>query len=200
MQPLAIDPRILRTLLGPEINVIPGRALMARVVVADGGGRGSLTIAGFLLEAELPKDVRTGQDLRLIVRDVTPERVLLSLSDEHPAAPQPAAPTPPPPVPVPLPGGGAVTVTERDGGGAGSRSPEAHRLTLRYEAPELGSIDLNFQLDPAGLRLAVTVTPGASLELARANADTLRQALADVLQRAVAVTVTPRRQPVDLYA
>jgi hypothetical protein len=46
----------------------------------------------------------------------------------------------------------------------------------------------------------VTVAPGASLELARADADTLRQALADVLQRAVAVTVTPRRQPVDLYA
>ena len=200
MQPLAIDPRILRTLLGPEINVIPGRALMARVVVADGGGRGSLSIAGFLLEAELPTDVRTGQDLRLIVRDVTPGRVLLSLSDEHQAPSQPTVPTPPPPVPVPLPGGGAVSVTERDAGGAGNRSPEAHSLTLRYEAPELGSVDLNFQLDPGALRLGVTVAPGASLELARADADTLRQALADVLQRAVAVTVTPRRQPVDLYA
>jgi hypothetical protein len=200
MQPLAIDPRILRTLLAPEINVIPGRALMARVVVADGSGRGSLSIAGFLLEAELPKDVRTGQDLRLIVRDVTPERVLLSLSDDHQAPPQPAVPTQPPPVPVPLPGGGAVSVTEREAGGTGSRSPETHTLTLRYEAPELGSVDLNFQLDPGALRLGVTVAPGASLEMARADADTLRQALADVLQRAVAVTVAPRRQPLDLYA
>jgi hypothetical protein len=199
MQPLAIDLRILRTLLAPEINVIPGRALMARVVAADGSGRGSLSIAGFLLEAELPKDVRSGQDLRLIVRDVTPERVLLGLSEEHQAA-APAVPTPPPPVSVPLPGGGAVSVTEREAGGRPGRSPEAQSLTLRYEAPELGGVDLHFQLDPAALRLGVAVAPGASLEAARADADTLRQALAGALERAVAVTITPRRQPVDVYA
>ena len=153
MQPLAIDPGVLRTLLAPEIKVVPGRALMARVVLADGSGRGSLSIAGFLLEAELPPDVRTGQDLRLIVRDVSPERVLLSLSEQHQPAP----------------------------------------------APALGAVDLRFTLDPNTMTLSVMVPP-AALGAARAAAENLRGALVGALGRSVSVTITPRREPVDVYA
>jgi hypothetical protein len=57
MQPLAIDLQLLRSLLLPEMRIVPGRALMARVVNADGNGRGSISIAGYLLDAELPKHV-----------------------------------------------------------------------------------------------------------------------------------------------
>lgn len=201
MQPLAIDPRILRTLLAPEIKVLPGRALMARVVLADGSGRGSLSIAGFLLEAELPPDVRTGQDLRLIVRDVSPDRVLLSLSEPHQPAPAPPPATPPPPPPaVPLPGGGSLQVTERDAGRASAPgSSRPHTLALRYDAPALGAVDLRFALDPSTMTLAVTVAP-ASLAAARAAADELRRTLADTLGRSVSVTISPRREPVDVYA
>ncbi|HZE04695.1 MAG TPA: hypothetical protein VE127_05700, partial [Solirubrobacteraceae bacterium] len=190
MQPLAIDPRILRTLLAPEIKVVPGRALMARVVQADGSGRGSLSIAGFLLEAELPPDVRTGQDLRLIVRDVSPDRVLLSLSEQHQPAPAPPPATPPPPPPaVPLPGGGSLQVTERDAAAASAGgSPRPHTVALRYDAPALGAVDLRFALDPSTMTLAVTVAPG-SLDAARAAAEDLRRTLADSLGRSVSVTV-----------
>ncbi len=199
MQPLAVDPRVLRAVLGTEIKVMPGRALMARVVAADGRGRGSLSIAGFLVEAELPKDVRAGSDLRLIVREVTRERVLLSLSEGH--TPSAAQPVPPAPMTtIPLPGGATLQVTERDARGESPASPESHTLAVRFRAPALGDVDLRLALDPATLTLAVTVDPGMAMELARADADTLRRGLTDALNRAVSVTVAPRRRPLDVYA
>src|ERR1700761_7599758 len=82
--PLAISPHALRVLVGPDIKIVPGRALMARVVQAQQpGGKGSLAIAGYLLDAELPENVQTGDDLRLVVKDVSAERVLLTVTDAH---------------------------------------------------------------------------------------------------------------------
>jgi hypothetical protein len=195
---MSVDFRVLRTLLTPEINIVPGRAMMARVVVADSSGRGSLSIAGYLLDAELPSNVKAGDDLRLVVRDVNPERVLLAISDGQPAA----VPVPVPlaaPVTIPLPGGGNVQVTERDADGAQSASSDAHALSLRYDSPALGPIDLRFELDPTSLRLGVTVAPRA-LAAAQSDSDDLRQGLADELQRAVSLTVSARREPLDIYA
>jgi hypothetical protein len=40
----------------------------------------------------------------------------------------------------------------------------------------------------------------ASLALAQGDADSLRQALSQQLGRPVTVTVTPRREPIDVYA
>ncbi len=201
MQPLAVDPRVLRAVLGTEIKIMPGRALMARVVVADGGGRGSLSIAGFLVDAELPKDVRAGEDLRLTVREVSPERVVLSLSDEHQSAmPPPATPDLPISVPVPLPGGASLTVMEREARAGAAATPGSHTLTLRVQMPALGDVDLRFALDAGAVALGVTIDPGAPLEQAQGQAPALRAALADAVQRAATVTVTPRRQPLDVYA
>jgi hypothetical protein len=200
MQPMAVDFRVLRTLLTPEINIVVGRAMMARVVLADGSGRGSLSIAGYLLEAELPTNVKAGDDLRLVVRDVNAERVLLGISDAH--AETAPVPVPVPlaaPVTIPLPGGGNLQVTERDADGTQAASPGAHTLSLRYDAPALGPIDVRFELDPTSLRLGVTVAPSA-LAPAQSGSDDLRQALADELQRLISVTVSARREPVDVYA
>ena len=207
MQLLAIDPRILRTLVGPDITVVPGRAMMARVVAANPGGRGTLSIAGYLLEAELPEEIQTGMDLRLLVRDVTPERVVLSVADDHaPTDPAPAARDPAPaPTPsaadiaVPLPGGGTVRVTDREARGGG-RSSDSGALTLRYETRALGAMDLRLQLDPASLRVTVTVSRGTPLELAQSGSEELRQALSAELRRTATVTVLPRHEPIDLYA
>jgi hypothetical protein len=206
MQPLAVELRILRTLLTPDVRIATGRAIMARVVSADGGGRGSLSIAGFVVEAELPKHVRAGEDLRLVVRDVSAERVLLSLSD--PANP-PGTPVPtmtgmplaePPAPPVALPGGGTVQVTERDHGSADGSSPDSHSLTLRYDAPALGAVDLRFELDPSSLRVTVAVRPGDPLTAAQSDAGRLRAALGDTVGRAISVNVSARREPLDVYA
>jgi hypothetical protein len=196
MEPLAVDLRILRSLLLPEMRIVPGRALMARVVNADGNGRGALSIAGYLLDAELPKHVAAGQDLRLVVREVSAERVLLAIA--HPDAQPP--PAPPPAPAVPLPGGGTIRVQEEDapGGGTGA-SADTHSVALRYDAPALGPVDLRFELDPGGLRLAITVSP-AALDAARGDAGPLQTALATAVGADAAVTVTARREPLDVYA
>jgi hypothetical protein len=217
--PLAINPQALRVLVGPDIKIVPGRALMARVVQAPPGQKGSLSIAGYLVDAELPENVQAGQDLRLVIRDVNAERVLLAITDPHeaPHAPegqpaqqgpqaqpvhgQPADPSLAAQPPVPLPGGGNVQVTERDAGGAGGQPGDHQNVVLRYDAPALGSVDLRFQLDAGALRVAVTLPAAQPLQAAQAGAESLRQALlAAVPGRAVSVTVAPRREPLDLYA
>jgi hypothetical protein len=224
--PLAINPQALRVLVGPDIKLVPGRAVMARVVQAPTGQKGSLSIAGYLLDAELPENVQAGQDLRLVIRDVTPERVLLAITDPHEAEhsehappseqaapgeqvpPAPHAQSPDPALtaqggwgPVPLPGGGDVRVTERDAGGAGEQAGDRRNVLLRYNAQALGSVDLRFQMDAGALSLGVTLPAGQPLELAQAGAESLRQALLEAVPgRAVSVTVSPRREPLDLYA
>jgi hypothetical protein len=166
---------------------------MARVVRADPGtGRGALSIAGAVLEAELPKQVRAGQDIRLVVREVSAERVVLSMSDD-------AAIAPPPP-PVPLPGGGTVRVTERDATGQGGSQGEGHTVALRYDAPTLGAVDLRLQLDAGSLRVTATLAQGEPVTLAQAESDGLRQTLAGSTDRAVTVTVEARHEPLEVYA
>lgn len=203
IQPLAVDPRVLRTLLPTDIKIVVGRALMARVVAAGAQGRGTLSIAGFAVQAQLPRDVRAGEDLRLVVRDVSAERVLLTISDDRPGSPAPATPAAPLPglePPIPLPGGASVQVAERDARPTGDPGTgEAHTLALRYQAPTIGAVDLRFALEPGSLRLTVSVAPGA-LALAQTQAQDLRAALSAQLGRAVSITIAARREPLDVYA
>lgn len=192
MGPIAVDIRLIRAMLGPGIRIVPGRALMARVVAAQSPGRGSLSIAGVVIEAELPKHVRAGQDLRLVVREVSAQRVVLGLSDQPIAAPPAPA--------VPLPGAATVRVTEREQGSQGGQGGGAHSVTLRYEAPTLGALDLRFDLDPSSLRVTVTAAAGMAFERTSAEADALREALAGSVGRPTTVSVAPRREPLDVYA
>ncbi len=197
MDPINVDIRLIKAVLGAELRIAPGRALMARVVTADGLGRGSLNIAGAVIDAALPKDIQAGEELRLTVRHVDPERVELSLSDRSPPPASANA--------APLPGGGTLRVSERDAGGSGGRgsggsSTDLHTLTLRYDAPALGAVDLRFELDPETLRVSTTVAAGAPYDLALDNAGDLRDALTEALGRPVTVDVSPRREPLDVYA
>jgi hypothetical protein len=197
MDPIAVDVRLIKAVLGTELKIAPGRVLMARVASADGNGRGSLNIAGTTLEAELPKDVQAGQELRLTVRHVSPDRVELSMSDPSAASAQAAQA-------ATLPGGGALRVTERDSGSGtgsgGSSGSDRHTLSLRYDAPALGAVDLHFELDPESLRLTATFAAGDPHDRALDAAGDLQAALADALGRPVAVEVNSRREPLDVYA
>jgi hypothetical protein len=199
MDPIAVDIRLIRAVLGAELRVAPGRALMARVVSADGFGRGSLSIAGALIEAKLPPGVQAGEDLRLLVRHVSPEQVVLSMSAEAGAGAASVQ------APVELPGGGRVRVTERDadsdpatGSGAGTGR---HVLALAYDASALGTVELRFELDPQSLRVNATLSAGDPAARATDAAAELRDALAEALGgRPVTVQITPRHEPLDVYA
>jgi hypothetical protein len=192
MEAIAVDVRLVSALLGTELRISPGRALMARVVAVDPSGRGTLNIAGTTIDAELPRHVQAGQELRLIVREATPEKVVLSLSDQA-AAPATAT--------VPLPGAGSLRVTEQEPDKPGGReAPDACVLALRYDAPTLGAVDFRFELAPSSLRLAVTLAAGDPVLRAQAGADELGAALLESLGRSVSVTVSARREPIDVYA
>jgi hypothetical protein len=196
MDPIAVDIRLIRAVVGAEMRIAPGRGLMARVVTADAAGRGSLSIAGTLIDAKLPKGVRAGQELRLTVRDVNAERIVLTLSDRNmPASPAAVHA-------APMPGGGTVQVGERDPGGpgGGGATPDRHSLALVYDAPALGPVDLRFELDPQTLRLSATFSAGEPVQHAQAAAGALRDALSDALGRPVNVEISTRREPLDLYA
>jgi hypothetical protein len=193
MDPIAVDIRLIKAVLGSELRIAPGRALMARVVNTDGHGRGVITIAGEPLEAALPEHVQSGQELKLVVRQATPERVVLGLADQLPN-PQAAE--------VPLPGGGSVRITDDDPGspGRGGARPGTHTLSLRYDAPALGPVDLRFELTPASLKLTAALVPGQPLQAAQARATELQEALQAAVEQNVSVVVEPRHEPFDLYA
>jgi hypothetical protein len=197
MDPIAVDIRLIRAILGAELRVAVGRGLMARVVNVNPGGRGTLSIAGMPVDAKLPPGVQAGQDLRLVVRHVSPQQVVLGLSGEAGAAvAQPQAA-------VELPGGGHVRVTERDADPQRTSAPATgrHVLSLAYDAPALGTVDLRFELDPQSLRVNVTLAAGAPAASAGHAAGELREALSEALSgRPVTVEITPRREPLDVYA
>jgi hypothetical protein len=71
---------------------------------------------------------------------------------------------------------------------------------LTYETPTLGAVDLRFVLDAGSLKLAVTVPAGQTHGLAQNRAAELRQRLSDQLHRPVELVISPRREPLDVYA
>ncbi len=195
MQPLAVEASLLRAVLSTDVKLAIGRELMVRVASVNSQGRGVLSLAGMLLEAELPDNVRAGQELRLQVRELTPEKVVLAIKEE----PEAPALVPVDPPRVPLPGGGSVKVAERDAGGSLAAGDQAHTLTLRYDAPNLGAIDLSFTLTSGALALTVAVAPGA-YESADEQSSLLQSTLTAAVERPATVTVVPRREPVEVFA
>lgn len=171
----------------PELVLRPGGTLAARVV-----DRSSISIAGIVLAATLPDDVAAGETLRLRIEEATPERLLLRVLDETPQAPPGAA--------LPLPDGthARVRVEERDAGDErGGRPPS---VTLAYESPALGRIDLRLELPPGGVTASVGAAAGRPAARAEAAAGELRSALAQATGREAQVRVSPRHDPFEAYA
>jgi hypothetical protein len=189
---LLIDPALLRAQI-PELAIRPGMTLAARVAERH-GSRGLITIAGAPLAAELPEHVRAGDTLRLHVTETSADRVVMRLMDEGPAPPQPTA------VPVPLPGGrqAHLLVDEREADGR--RAGERAAVTISYRSPRLGAIDFRLGLEGGALTAHVKATAGAPHELALEQAEALREALARATGKPVQLSVSPRHDPLDVYA
>lgn len=193
MQPLSISllfPRLLEEL--PELHIVPGRVLAARVVETSPAGRGTLSIAGQLIEAQLPEHLKAGQTVQLTVKDISGERILMSLNQQ--ALPTPVA------AGVPLPGGGRLQVfdppEETESGPAAARTGS---FTLRYDAPTLGPVDLHFMFDRDSVQLTVGAKDGTPFSLVRSELAELRQELQHRTGLEVTVTALARHDPVEVY-
>ncbi len=195
MEPLAVDLNLLRAVLTPDLQIDVGKLLMVRIASVESSGRGMLSLAGMLLEAELPEGVSTGQELKLVVREITPEKVVLSIQND----PQAAIPLLSAAL-IPL-AAGSLEVRERGGGRSTKRADGSHSLKLRYDAPNFGALDMHFVLDPqGGLQLAVVVPVGDALNDAQAAAPRLQQNLVEATNRSVILSVAGRYEPLEVFA
>jgi hypothetical protein len=164
---------LLRTVLsGPALR--PGAVLAARVLE-----NGLLSLAGVRVQASLPDDVQPGDALRLRVKELGPERIVLQVVPDPP----PAATSV-----VALPGGATVRIVA-DAERAGARGA-GRAVVLRYDSPALGRLDMH--LSTAGA--TVHATEGPPADAARAAAGDLATALG------APVAVVGRRSALDARA
>jgi hypothetical protein len=187
-----LDPAVLRAAI-PELVLRPGMTLAARVAERH-GSRGLLMIASSALAAELPEEVKAGDTLRLRVVEAGPERVVMCLVGDAQHVQQPTV------VPVPLPGGQQAEIRADEREAQGRRSGGQAALAITYRSPRLGAIDFRFALEGSALIAHVKAAQGPAHELAAGRADELRKALSQATGRAVQLTVSPRHDPLDVYA
>jgi hypothetical protein len=189
-----VDPVVsVKTLLlqaqMPELTLRPGASVMARVA-SRGEQHGVIVLAGIPLTAQLPEGVEAGATLKLHVDEVTPERVVLRMDAQSAAAM--AAPPPPP------------RQEARVEGEPPRRNPamgeDGVALNLSFQSTALGRLDLRIDLGSGRVHVGVEAPPGHAYELADAGAERLRAQLDAATGLRSAVQVTPRREPLDLYA
>ena len=193
---LQLEAALLRRQM-PDLLLRPGMTLFARVSERS-GQHGIIVLAGSPLVAQLPDSVAAGDKLRLLVEDTRGERVTMKLVQEQPTAP-PTNPT----VGLPMPDGSSarLTVEDQDEQGEGGRDdPEHASISLSYETSGLGSVGLVLSLVPGGVRVSAELAAGRPFDLASEASDELRDRLAAATGRVAEVVVTPRREPLDLYA
>ncbi len=196
MIPVSLDVALLKLAL-PELVLRPGMSVVARVASrGEGNNTASLVLAGALLKATVPDEVRAGDVLRLSVAETSAERVVFKLESGQAPPPQvidqPVVAQPPPQAD---PRG-----ADADGGGEGRQGdPDRPSVALAYETPALGRLDLRIERGPEGVVVSVTAPAGA-YALAHARATPLREALEAKLGVPAAVRVLPRREPFDAYA
>jgi hypothetical protein len=187
---VAVKTLLLQTQL-PDITLRPGTSVVARVL-SRGPDHGVLVIAGIPLAAQLPTEIgRTGETLRLSVADVTPERVTLQLEQVVPPAAQPP----------PTPSQSARVRVEDEPRTVRVGGEERSSVALSFHSDALGRLDLRLEL-VAGSRVSATVQApaGRSFELADAAAGRLHDGLHARTGLEAEVRVTPRREPLDVYA
>jgi hypothetical protein len=187
---VAVKTLLLQTQL-PDITLRPGTSVVARVL-SRGADHGVLVIAGIPLTAQLPPEIgRTGETLRLSVADVTPERVTLQLD-------QVVAPAGQPP---PTPTQAARVRVEEEPRTVRAGGEERSSVALSFHSEALGRLDLRLEL-VTGARVHATVEApaGRSFELADAASGRLHDGLHARTGLEADVRVTPRREPLDVYA
>lgn len=198
MQPIAVQLITLQQVM-PDVTLRLGQSLLARVAERH-GDRGILMIAGQPLVASMPENVRAGDVLRLAVRDITAEQVVMQMHEgkEAPAAQQQGQQ----PIPLAFPGQppSRILVDDQASSGGEAQEGEVAAVALTYESPALGAMNFRLGMDGARVVCEVRVAAGAPLEVATAAADALRDRLASATDRAASVSVAPRPGSFDVSA
>jgi hypothetical protein len=191
MEPVVAIKTLLLQQQLPDVQLRAGTSVVARVA-SRGENHGVLVIAGIPLTAQLPEEVgRAGETLRLAVSDVTPERVTLQLEQVIPPAGQPVPErSHPTRVQVEDP-----PRTVRVGG------EERSTVALSFHSDALGRLDLRLDL-VRGKRVAAAVEApaGRSFTLAHRAGARLHDGLRARTGLEADVRITPRREPLDVYA
>jgi len=175
----------------PDVQLRAGTSVVGRVA-SRGESHGVLVIAGIPLTAQLPEEVgRAGETLRLSVTDVTPERVTLHLEQVIPPAGQP----------VPERTMPARVQVEEEPRTVRVGGEERSTVALSFTSEALGRLDLRLELVTGNRVSAAVETPaGRSYALADAAAERLREGLNARTGLEAEVRITPRREPLDVYA
>ncbi len=187
MDPLAVDLTLLLRTLEAEVRIAPGRVLTARVVDNQDPAKAKLSIAGKLLEARLPEHLKEGEEVRLTVREVSAEKVVLSLST-------------PPLAEAPRQGSARPDLSEEEvPEGRAGREASGESVRLRYQAPTIGPVDVRLSIHQGALRAIVAVRAGDVHGLAEGQAAELRERLAGITGMAVELVIQARRDPIEIY-
>ena len=181
----------------PDLLLREGSTLAARVAERQ-GKHGIITLAGHPLVAELPDGVKTGDTLRLLVADLTGEKVVMKLVHE-----QPTPPAHPATVTIAQPDGSRAHLVVEDDGqeeGGGGRDRDTASIGLTYQTARLGPVGLRLEISPGAVRVRAEVRAGDVYDLADDASDALRSRLVELTGRAAEVTVVPRHDHIDAYA
>jgi hypothetical protein len=203
MDPIAVAAALLRAQL-PDVPLREGASMMARVA-SRGESHAVIVIAGIPVTAQVPPEVQAGATLKLKVQEVTPERVTLRIDPQQPAQSQPAPTTAATPTPMvgtaqaPMQLQAKVEVEEPPARRRGADGEPADVVSLAFNSPTLGRLDLRLELRGERLLAEVTTPAGRPHAIANGGAERLRAKLEDVGLEAT-VKVRPRHTPLDLYA
>jgi hypothetical protein len=193
----------------------PGAELVARVVAAPAaGGRGTISLAGALLQARLPAGVESGQTLKLTVVRLDQTQLLVRIQHQSPAE-QMATSTLSQAAgqlavsgdgellraalalagqePLWLPDGGAANAQvqpdkQRSGGGRSAAGEAAFVL----HSPVLGAIEVRLRMADGAVRVGVVTAPGEATALAEGALPDLVERLGQATGRPAVAGVSER--------
>jgi hypothetical protein len=196
---------------GGTLRLEPGAPLVARVVAAPtAGGRGLLSLAGHLLEAELPPGLAAGRTLPLRVQRVDAEQLVLRIRPDQGHDGQAAqrlagelavradgdllrAALALSGGTLWLPGGPAAELAvEPDAGEPGRPSGPAGEAAFVLHDPALGAIEVRLSMVEGAVRAQVTTAAGTLSERAQAALPELVAALGRATGRPAAADVAER--------
>lgn len=199
MDAIKLNAVVLRNLL-PDLRLNVGATFVGRVMERH-MGHGLLNLGGQVLVAQLPENVEAGARLRLAVADVNPDHVVMRIVPDAggQGAPvqQQQTPQTPPAISVPLPDGTTAAMrleVDSDASGAGlvGEGPSTQAVTVHYDSPTLGRVDVRLVLGPNGLVAGVGAAAGLPVQLAGEHAEELRAGLSRAMGRPVDVHVGRR--------